>query len=150
MAKRLPKPLQCFKLVDFFQTDVDDFCDGHFRFRSIEEINLVMPADEDSGIESVDEKGWIVTAHLYNACRDAAGNYHGFDYTILIGGYKLKPWHNHYKAESALASANGADQLHCNDLAQFIDWCDLKGGRRCEPGYRKFVEYPETELDLQP
>lgn len=144
MAKRLPRPLQCFKMTDFFQTAVDDFADGHFRFRSIEEVDLKMP-DDKYGIDWLPEKGLMVHTYLYDSHRDRNGTWHGREFDILVFEYKLKPWHNHYHAEGAIAGANGADYMFANTINAFIEWIDLKGGRLCEPRVKKFVDFPDSE-----
>ncbi len=145
MAKRMPHPLQCFKMIDFFQTEVDDFDDGHFRFISMEEKVLMPPHDPDSGVLSVDDKGFIIKTHCYNLYRDAAANWHGHEFTILVAKYELKPWCNHYKAERLIAAANGCSKMCAMSLDGFIEWIDLKGGKRCEPAEKKFVEYQMFE-----
>jgi len=145
MAKRMPHPLQCFKMIDFFQTEVDDFCDGHFRFLSMEEKVLMPPHDPDSGVESVGDKAIVIKTHCYNLYRDAADNWHGHEFTILIGQYKLKPWHNHYKAERLIARANGVDKFLSMTMDEFIEWIDLKGGKLCQPAEKRFVEYEMFE-----
>ena len=83
-----------FKLEDFFQTDVDDFEDGYFKFISADIIKVKTNKRTWEDCELVDKYGWKIKTYCYTA---------KYYYSILICSYSPKPWHNGYTIKRNLA-----------------------------------------------
>lgn len=115
-GKTWPKRNTKFTLEDFFQTDVDEFHSGDFLFLSAKDIELKTSDKLFEMVESVDERGWIISTYCYTTKA----------YTkILLFGCRAKAWQNGYHIRYEIAFINNADYAFKEDCNDFIDWMSL-------------------------
>lgn len=114
--ENLPKRFDRFILSDFFQTEVDEFHDGHFLFLSAKEVKLKINEKLSEMIDYNSEKGFIISTYCYSTKQ-----YH----KIFVFDCKQKGWQNNYDIRCLLATLNGCDENAVqSDIKDFIEWME--------------------------
>jgi hypothetical protein len=103
-----------FRLTDFFQIAIDDFCDGDFMFLSVKNVKTKVDDSVNKRLKRIDEHGWIISTWSYYLKRH---------YKIFVCDYAQSGWENSYHLSSDIANLNGCDgYAQCSSIQDFSEW----------------------------